>query len=395
MRSMNSRISAATTFLRPTILLLALGVATQAGAQGATAPVVRSDERHDLSPPLRSIPPGPAALSSGVTNATPQWPARRRLDSVAADPAIDGGPATTLMPSPLLTFEGVNNVNSVLPPDPVGDIGPNHYVQVVNLSFAIFDRNGTVLFGPANVNTLWTGFGGACETTNNGNPIVLYDALADRWLISQPAALSGATTGPYFECIAISQTADPTAAWHRYAFAAHATKRIADAKLGAWIDGYYMSAHQFNPAFTAFLGAGVWAFERERMLQGLSAQMVYFDLVAADANIGLLPADLDGPAPPAGTPHYFASVDEPPFVPSDRINLWQFAVDWTTPANSTFGLAGEPNQFLETAPFDMFVCTVGECVPQPGTAQKLDVHADRLMFRLQDPKLRLVLHAGG
>ena len=97
-----------------------------------------------------------------------------------------------------------------MPPDTVGDVGPNHYVQMVNTSFAIFDKSGTLLTGPTNINALWSGAGGLCEANNDGDPIVLYDSLADRWFLSQFAVPSPNRA----LCIAISQTPDPTGAYY-------------------------------------------------------------------------------------------------------------------------------------------------------------------------------------
>jgi hypothetical protein len=278
------------------------------------------------------------------------------------------------MPSPILNFAGVGNVNGVLPPDTNGDVGPNHYVQMINLSFAIWDKSGTLLYGPANNNTLWSGFGGPCETYNHGDPIVLYDQQAGRWLMSQFAV-----PGPYYQCIAISQTGDPTGAWYRYAFLVHATKMNDYPKFGVWPDGYYMSVNQFDPGWA---GAGVFVFDRAKMLAGLAATFQYFDLGAVNLNYGgLLPSDLDGQAPPAGAPNYFVSVDDNAWGYSpDALHIWPFHVDWATPANST--LTG-PTQ-LPTAAFDSNMCNYGRnCIPQPGTTRKLDAISDRLMYRLQ------------
>jgi uncharacterized repeat protein (TIGR01451 family) len=283
------------------------------------------------------------------------------------------------MPSPLVNFEGIGNVNGVLPPDTNGDVGPNHYVQIVNLSFAIFNKSGAVLFGPANINTLWSGFGGPCETENDGDPIVLYDHLADRWLLSQFAV-----PGPFHQCIAISQTGNPTGAWHRYDFLYSTTKFNDYPKFGVWPDGYYMTANQFDAA--GWAGAGVVAFERTKMLAGLSAQMVKFDLFGVNQNFGgMLPADLDGPPPPAGSPDYFVEVDDTILgFPTDSLRIWEFHVDWAIPSNSTFGLSGQPNAVLNTAPFNANMCNFSRnCIPQPGTAQRLDAISDRLMYRLQ------------
>ncbi len=249
---------------------------------------------------------------------------------------------------------------------------------MVNLSFAIWDKSGNLLYGPANNNTLWFGFGGPCETTNDGDPIVLYDHLADRWLMSQFAnAFSGP---PYYQCIAISQTGDPTGAWYRYGFLISNTKFNDYPKLGVWPDGYYMSVNQFD--FFGFAGVGAVAFERNKMLAGLPATMVYFDLISVDPNLwAMLPSDLDGlRPPPAGSPNYFVQFDDDAWgYPQDQLELWEFQVDWTNPPASTF----TGPTLLNTAPFDSNMCFYLNCIPQPGTAQKLDTLSQFMMYRLQ------------
>ncbi|MEZ4771002.1 MAG: hypothetical protein R2844_21610 [Caldilineales bacterium] len=267
----------------------------------------------------------------------------------------------------------------MLPPDTNGDVGPNHYMQWVNLSFAIYSKTGALLYGPAAGNTLWSGFGGPCQTTNNGDPIVQYDHLADRWMVSQ-FAFPNYPSGPFYQCIAVSQTGDPTGAWYRYQFQISATKLNDYPHFGVWPDGYYMSINQF--VGNSWGGAGAVAFERDKMLQGLPAQMVYFDLYGVDANLGgMLPSDLDGPAPAAGTPNIFAQMDDNAYGYSpDQLQLWNFHVDWANPSASTFAQA----KVLLTAAFDSNMCAGSRnCIPQQGTTRKLDAIADRLMYRLQ------------
>ncbi len=279
-----------------------------------------------------------------------------------------------------LSFDGVNNRNFVLPPDPNGDIGPNHYVQMVNLSFAIYNRAGALLYGPANNNTLFSGFGGVCETTNNGDPIVLYDHLADRWMMSQ-FALPNSTNGPFYQCFAISQTPDPTGAWHRYQFFFSNTKMNDYPKFGLWPDAYYMAVNQFNAGILSWAGQGVVAFERDKMLAGLAAQMVYFDLYGTDPNLGgMLPADLDGPAPPPGSPGLFAEIDDDAWGYSpDQVQMWQFSVNWTTPVLSAMTHLVN----LPAAAFDSNMCNYARnCIPALG-GYPVDAIADRLMYRMQ------------
>jgi len=148
-------------------------------------------------------------------------------------------------PDPILSFEGMSlqNGGSGWPPDTIGDVGPNHYVQMVNTAFAVFDKNGTQQTGPTNINQLWQGQGNPCESCNDGDPIVLYDQLADRWLLSQFAVRQGP---PYYECIAISQTTDPTGAYHLYAFEVSDDGFPDYPKLGVWPDAYYMSTNEWG-----------------------------------------------------------------------------------------------------------------------------------------------------
>jgi hypothetical protein len=295
------------------------------------------------------------------------------------DPVLQSVPGPNVTPPPLVSFEGVNNVNGVLPPDTNGDVGPNHYVQMVNLSFAIWDRSGTLLLGPVNSNTLWSGFGGPCQTTNDGDPIVLYDHLADRWLMSQFAV---SDPSGFFQCIAISQTGDPTGSWHRYAFLMSTVKFNDYPKFGVWPDAYYMSVNQFLVGFDSVAAV---AFERDQMLLGNPAQMVIFDLQSVEPNrFSLLPGDLDGPPPAPGTPNPFLAVEPAIFGwPTDQLSEWDFFVDWVTPANSTFGVSGSPNQTLPTAPFDANMCGFSRnCIPQPG-GTPVDALSSRLMNRVQ------------
>lgn len=253
------------------------------------------------------------------------------------------------------------------PPDTTGAVGATQYVQWVNSAFAVFDKaTGAVVYGPAAGNTLFTGFGGRCEATNDGDPVVMYDKAAGRWVMMQFAVTNGATAG-YFQCVAVSQTSDATGAWNRYAF--QYTGFNDYPKAGVWPDGYYVAYNIFNGG-TTFAGAKVCAFDRQQMLAGLPATQQCFQLSTAYG--GLLPADLDGSTPPAaGTPNFFANLS------TNKLNLWKFSVNWATPASSTFtGPTAVPVTAFTAA------CNGGTCIPQSGTGNKLDSLADRLMFRL-------------
>ncbi len=348
---------------------------------GATPrPIVRYSESHDSWGPLISQHPILERYGDYLEMPRKMLPNREGgAGSAGADPVWQNSGATGNLPSPNVTFEGVNNVNGVLPPDTNGDIGPNHYVQTVNLSFAIWDRQGNLLYGPANINTLWQGFGGACETQNDGDPVVLYDHLADRWMISQ-FALPNYPFGPFYQCIAVSQTPDPTGEWWRYSFLVSYRKMNDYPKFGVWPDGYYMAFNQFS--WTGdWAGQGVAVFERDKMLSGDTARMVYFDLYDTDSNLGgMLPSHLEGAAPPAGEPNYFIQVDDDDWGYSpDQLQMWQFHADWNNTDNASFTHTIN----IPVAAFDSNMCEYARnCIPQPGGTD-LDAISDRLMYRLQ------------
>lgn len=283
-------------------------------------------------------------------------------------------------PVPGVNFDGIP-ATGVLPPDTVGDVGPNHYIQMVNSAFSIFDKSGNLLAGPTLINALWTNFGGPCETLNNGDPIVRYDHVADRWMMSQ-FALPGGNQG-FFECIAISRTSDPVGGgWFLYAFPTNDASSGAPVfpdypKIAVWGDAYYMGTQRGFPNG----GLDVWAFERDQMLVGAPAAAVQFSVPAP--SLFLMPSDLDGPPPPAGTPNFFVrQVDGDRFGGNDRLEVFAFSVDWANPGASSFVQVGS----LATDPFDSVLCSadlLGACIPQPNVDQRLESLTIWPMWRLQ------------
>ena len=294
-------------------------------------------------------------------------------------------PGGTEISGPIVTFNAQPNSSGVAPPDPNGSVGPNHIVAMANLSFQIFNKTGTSLFGPAANNTLWSGFGGPCQTENAGDPVVLYDKLADRWFLSQ---FTGA--GPnYFFCVAVSQTPDPTGSYYRYAIST-GTNFPDYPKASVWPDAYYVSTREFSGA-GPFAGVGAYALNRAQAVAGNPAAQIISFLVhpptpAYVVGDGLLPSDLDGPTlPPAGSPNFFVGSQDnngPYGAPSDALNLFKFHADFTTPANSTF--AGPT--VIPVASFNSIlgICSGRSCIPQPGTTNKLDHqgYRQRPLFRL-------------
>jgi hypothetical protein len=289
--------------------------------------------------------------------------------------------ASTLLPAateeftqPNPNFDGMNSVGrQCCPPDANGDVGPSNYIQAVNSAFQIFNKQGVSLAGPTNINQLWVAAGqnNACSQNNNGDPVVVYDNLADRWLVSQFAVPNGLFTPPTFECIAISQTANPvTGGWFLYQFQFPFGHDYP--KIGVWPDGYYMSDQQgFFADTTTATSVSAIVFDRANMLAGNAATFQRF--AVPGRALTLLPSDLDGPAPPAGTPNFYArAVDGGLWGGTDRIDLFAFSVNWGNPAASTF--TALPS--LPTAASDQNLCGArnlfDNCVPQPGTGTLLE-----------------------
>lgn len=361
-----------------------------AGVAGETPQVVyrgvSTAVQFDVSPPLRSLAPAAQPVDVGEMPILDSYLAGP-LGVQDPDPLVQSQVGPNLIPQPLISFDGPDNLASAVPPDPVGDVGPDHYVAMSNLYTAIYLKDGTLVWGPFPNNTFWSGFGGDCEVENWGDPIVVHDQLANRWILTQ---LSASTAAPYYLCVAISTSPDPTGSYYRYAFSTD--NHFPDyPKYGVWPDAYYMSANEFLDA-AAFLGVGVRAFNREQMLAGNpTPQVISFfipqDGQAVNIGNGLLPTDLDGVnLPPAGSPNYYmGSMDDggPYGAPQDALTLWKFHVDFDTPANSTFTLANP----IPVAPFDSrFPCspTLQHCIPQPDTTNKVDMFANRqrLTWRL-------------
>jgi uncharacterized repeat protein (TIGR01451 family) len=394
------------------LFLLSLGIWVRTGhtQELPPTPVFGSSSEFGVSPPLRSIKPAPFQFNTGIELEIPIFrffrkPENQQTIGSPAGPAVDSvvqsSLSTSNIPTPTRTFEGISSNNNlaiygfrVLPPDTNGDVGPNHYVQIVNLLFRVFDKStGTALTSASKISSLFAGAGltGPCATTDQGDPTVLYDHLADRWLISQFAFntdIFGNPVPPFFQCIAISQTGDPTGSYFVYAFQTPNNFFNDYTKFGVWPDAYYMTYNQFNG--NSFAGVGAFAFDRASMLAGKPKPIfIYFDLGSSPTTSDLgsmLPSDLDGSPPPAGTPNYFVVLTAPEFGdPSDALRVFEFHADFSNPANSTFTERSESP--IATAPFDPNLCNFStSCIPQPSTRrnqQRIDALSDRLMYRLQ------------
>src|SRR5438046_3148621 len=291
----------------------------------------------DLSRPLREQPLiWPPMETEHEANLNPKIPHQHQD---GPDPVIQSSFWQRMInmlavPAPLLTWNGIPYPGvgcNCAPPDTDGEVGKSQYVQMVNEGFQVFDKiTGTSVFGPVAITSVWSGFGGACQNGGSGDPIVIYDQLSDRWIISQFAVPSGASV-PQDECIAVSQTGDATGAWYRYDF--HLTSNFLDyPKLGVWPDGYYMSANVFNTSGTAFLGPQPFVFDLVKMLVGdPSATSQTRGIIGGSSEESFLPADVDGIVPPpVGDPNHFVAFPQgSPLI----YKVWAYYVDFTTPAN--------------------------------------------------------------
>jgi hypothetical protein len=336
----------------------------------------------DESPPLSQmfIAPGPGKLRPNedreVAPITMQFVPE-------VDPVVQSSALQADIPGPVVSFDAQSNISGVSPPDPNGDVGPNHIVTMSNLHFQIFNKTGTSVFGPAATNTLWAGFGGPCQTENAGDPVVLYDPISNRWMLSQFTS-----AGPsYFFCVAISTTPDPTGTYYRYAISTGS--RFPDyPKAGVWPDAYYVSTREFTGS--TFNGVGAYALNRAQAVAGDPSAVIISFLAPPSPSYavgdGLLPSDLDGPTlPPSGSPNYFVGTQDnggPYAAPSDAINIWRFTANFSTPSSSSFVLANT----ISVAPFDstLALCSGRACIPQPATTNRLDHlgYRQRPLFRL-------------
>ncbi len=346
-------------------------VTTAAADPGNGRPEVSNAVHHDTSGPLRDMP---SKGRSTIQHEHPRHPLPFAPSTGAPDTAVQASAGPSVATTGGLNFAGVGNGDygfapNAAPPDTNGAVGATQYVQWVNESFAVFNKStGVIAAGfPKAGNTLWTGFGGGCEVNNDGDPIAQYDKAANRWVLTQFSVTNPSTYG-YLQCVAVSTTSDATGTYNRYAFSYGATQFNDYPKLGVWPDGYYVTYNIFNG--NTFGGAKVCSFDRTAMIAGGPATQVCFQLSASYG--GLLPSDLDGTiAPPAGSPNFLMNFG------TNSLNLWKFHVDFAAPANSSF--AGPTS--IPVAAFNP-ACGGGTCIPQSGTAQKLDSLADRLMYRL-------------
>src|SRR5437868_1816311 len=304
------------------------------------------------------------------------------------------GPQISAPTSTGLSFEGVGVGLGAFspganPPDVEGRVGATQYVQWNNTSFAVFNKTtGALLYGPAAGNTLFQALGGVCASHNDGDPVVSYDILAGRWVLSQFVVAAGQTSYSH-QCVAVSTTSDATGEYYVYDFLTDATNFVDYPHTGMWPDGYYMTTHVFNAspeglpvaAPNAFITARLYVFERDKMIDGLPARMQSVDLGRGS---GLLVADLDSLTPPAAGEAEF--VIGPSGVLTNTTLFFRVATTWGA-APAVAVIPGTPiNNGIGNAP-----CLSGvnsparDCVPQPAPAvgtDYLDHLGGHYMYRL-------------
>ncbi len=303
------------TFLAGPASALAGDVPTRLSRSPVSKPAIH----HDTSPPLRSVKPAPVEGGT-VEVPNPSLSFRPSRSPQTATDASEARASSPLMPATTANFEGIAEGGAV-PPDPSGAAGPDQYMEAVNEELDVYSKDGTPLLEePIPNNTLWQGFGGTCETEKGYDGTVVFDTLAERWVIQHQVAGT-----PDLICVAVSSSSDATGTWHRYSFEFEGADY---SKMGVWPDAYYLSTNAGGSPQVE-----VCAFDRAAMLTGGSASAQCFRTDGGS----LEPASLDGStSPPSGEPEWFVALSG-----SKALAYWKLHIHWETPANST--LTGPTN----------------------------------------------------
>jgi PKD repeat protein len=352
------------------ILAIFVGIGNLNAQDQPVAPsIVKTGVYYGLSPALRDLPAITDAEYQQLVIKGEQKMLNRKLKerhypySATAQPQ---GPdpvwqqemgKTMGVKAPVLNVSG--QTSPYYPSDANGSVGPNHYMQTINTVYAIYNKStGALVTGPTALNTLFSGVTGS--EYNDGDPICLYDEQADRWVVAE-FSVSGAND---YMLIAVSATNDPTGQWYKYSF------DVADMpdyeKFGIWRDGYYMGTNNST-------GNDIYVFERAQMLNGLTAQMVGFNNpwrpTTIDGFMCVPPVDNDGGFAPAGSPGLFITINDDAIGGgTDQLWIYELAVNWTTPSNSTF----TRSQQLNVPAFDSNFGNSWDNIKQKGTTRKLD-----------------------
>jgi len=391
------------------LLGLVCSVAVGAGNQPAQ-PKFSQAVAFDVSRPARDIAPLSAGGRIGVQSGVEPLEIRPDRGPIAADNGFSGDGALSASrnvpgiaagrPQTFANFEGLSNLDNfnlfgfrVNPPDPVGDVGPFHYVEMINLAVAVYDKQGNRLMGPLAIGDLWAGFAVEDCTDPSGDPIVVYDQLTNRWILSQftTRGLDDPAL-PFYNCVAVSSTPDPTGPYYRYAFITQPDEVDGGyffpdyPKYGVWTDSYILTTRDFG--LINRYGISVYALEKAAMISGnprARAVQFFLDSDVVPLHLigdGLLPADVDGRRrPPDGAAAPIFGTQDDDYVygaPFDAINVWELSVLWNSKPRASLTFAAQ----LPVASFDSnFPCGPSRgCLAQPGITnpdQWVDVQSYR------------------
>jgi hypothetical protein len=359
---------------------------TKTTSKPFAATAVKSAMSNDVSSfneGRRKLSASPAAADYGRRSAAevPEFKLRQDGSGTVSTASVLGAQ----MPGPLLSFDGLKNADNVdafgliiAPPDMVGEAGPDHYVQVANALFRVFSKTGQPLTAPIPLNFLFRNLGTPCSNRNDGLPNLIYDQLADRWLISQVCSIYP----PFRQMIAVSKTGDPLGQWFAYEFVMPNVKLNDFPKMSMWPEGYYKTTNEFLGS--DYTGHGVFAFDRGKILEGdPKASYVYFSVPGHTTfPVGILPADLDGLRPPPdGTPAIIATHSAVEYSePVDAIRLYDFHPDFAEPSRSL--LVERAESPIKVAAFDPTSAEGRADIAQPVPGAPLDSVSDTLMPRL-------------
>ena len=235
-----------------------------------------------LSTPVADLPVVQAPVVTTLNTRDNEHLTAAKGSSNAKDPVIQKKRGTGPLSAPLASFDGIclpfgppcaeASSCSCLPPDTNGAAGATQYVQMVNSDFAVYSKTGAVLRHATPIKDLWSGVGGECAAHNDGDPVVVYDQYAGRWLLSEFVA-QPATGESYGECVALSQTSDATGAYNLYFFDFGPDTFLDYPHFGVWRDGYYMSANEFPTGQETSSGAAAIVYERDKMLAGAAGAL--------------------------------------------------------------------------------------------------------------------------
>jgi hypothetical protein len=347
------------------VAMLSFAIASPAEVQRGAK--VTRETKHDVSQPLSEMARVAPRPAPGIIQMR-EHESPKHFFSITPgkDPVVQDSFISAVSTTKGLSFDGVTgNEGGAIPPDTNGSVGATQYVEITNFDYEVFDKtNGSVILAPTRINVIWSGFGGQCQQDNGGDPIVLWDKLAQRWLVEQLEYFGSDD----LVCVAVSTTSDATGSYNRYSFSFGSN--LPDyPKLSVWPDAYYLSVNSFGEGY-----GEPCALDRTAMLAGTAATMQCF--APNSSNFSFMPADLDGSTPPpSGAPNHFVELGNN----NSSLNEYDFHVDFSNSSNSTF-----TGPHVINVPVYTLLCGGGggACITQPSPGTVVDALGDRLMFRL-------------